>query len=198
MTIKIDTKKHTMMKLQGHFLLAMPGMDDPFFKHSLIYLCEHNQEGSMGIMLTRSTNMSVAEIVAKMNFLIADQRDYRHDDVVLVGGPVSVERGFILHSKCIPAFQHSVAVSDQIWLTTSADVLQTVGRADAPEKYLVALGCCTWRPDQLEQEIADNAWLVIDGNEHLLFDVHYDHRWLEASRSLGIEPSYLSAHVVHA
>lgn len=187
-----------MMKLQDHFLLAMPGMDDPFFKNSLIYLCEHNEEGSMGIMLTRSTDISVAEIVAKMNFLIADQREYRSDDVVLIGGPVGVERGFILHSKCIPPFQHSFAVSDQVWLTTSADVLQTVGRADAPEKYLVALGCCTWRPEQLEQEIADNAWLVLEPSEHLLFDVPHDHRWLEANRSLGFEPTNLTAHAGHA
>ncbi|KGQ69723.1 hypothetical protein OA57_10470 [Chelonobacter oris] len=186
------------MKLQDRFLLAMPGMDDPFFKNALIYLCEHNEQGSMGIMLTRTTELSVAEIIAKMNFLIADQRHYQQDDVVLIGGPVSVERGFILHTKCVPPFQHSVAVSDQIWLTTSADVLQTIGRPDEPEKYLVALGCCTWRSGQLEQEIADNAWLVLEPSEHLLFDVPHDRRWLEANRSLGFEPTHLTALAGHA
>ncbi|MGR3807445.1 putative transcriptional regulator [Pasteurella testudinis DSM 23072] len=186
------------MKLQDHFLLAMPGMDDPFFKNSLIYICEHNEDGAMGIMLTQATELSVAEIIAKMNFLIADKREYQQDDIVLMGGPVGIERGFILHTKCIPPFQHSFAVSDQVWLTTSADVLQTIGRADAPEKYLVALGCCSWKAEQLEQEIADNAWLVIEANQHLLFDVPYDRRWLEASRSLGIEPTHLATHAGHA
>ncbi|TNG96084.1 YqgE/AlgH family protein [Pasteurellaceae bacterium USgator11] len=186
------------MKLQDHFLLAMPGMDDPFFKHALIYICEHNSEGAMGIMLTQVTDLSVAEIIAKMNFLIADQREYRQDDIVLMGGPVNLERGFILHSKCIPAFEHSYAVSDQVWMTTSADVLQTIGRADAPEKYLVALGCCRWRAEQLEQEIADNVWLVLESNPRLLFDVPYDRRWLEANRTLGFEPTHLTALAGHA
>lgn len=187
-----------MMKLQDHFLLAMPGIEDSFFKNALIYVCEHNEEGSMGIMLTRPTDLSVAEIIAKMNFLIADQRQYQQDDVVLIGGPVGIERGFILHTTCIPAFQHSFAVSDHVWLTTSADVLQTIGHPNAPEKYLVALGCCTWKPAQLEQEIADNTWLVIESSEHLLFDVPHDYRWLEANRSLGFEPTHLTSLAGHA
>ncbi|WP_131974844.1 YqgE/AlgH family protein [Cricetibacter osteomyelitidis] len=174
------------MQLKNHFLIAMPMQQDDYFKQAVIYICDHNEQGSMGLVLTQPTDLSVAELVAKMNFMMADNRQYP-DDVVLAGGPVSVENGFILHRKTKLDFQHSYKITDSIQLTTSADIVQTFGTMQQPEKFIVALGCASWAPGQLEAEIADNFWLVVPADEYTLFDVPATERWLAANSLLGIQ-----------
>ncbi|TCP97337.1 putative transcriptional regulator [Cricetibacter osteomyelitidis] len=176
----------TFMQLKNHFLIAMPMQQDDYFKQAVIYICDHNEQGSMGLVLTQPTDLSVAELVAKMNFMMADNRQYP-DDVVLAGGPVSVENGFILHRKTKLDFQHSYKITDSIQLTTSADIVQTFGTMQQPEKFIVALGCASWAPGQLEAEIADNFWLVVPADEYTLFDVPATERWLAANSLLGIQ-----------
>lgn len=177
--------KETFMALQDHFLIAMPNIQDNFFQRSVIYVCEHNEQGSMGLVLTQPTDLSIAELVAKMNFMMADSREYPKD-VVLAGGPVNVENGFILHRKTKLDFQHSYKITDNLQLTTSADVVQTFGTMQQPEKFIVSLGCASWAPGQLEAEIAENSWLVVPANERILFDVPCEERWIEANSLLGI------------
>lgn len=174
------------MELQDHFLIAMPQLEDSYFQRTVIYICEHNEQGTMGLVLNQPTDLSIAELMAKMNFMMAGERDYPNQ-LVLAGGPVNLERGFILHTEGAQTFQHSYKVTDNLRLTTSADIIETFGTMSAPEKYLVALGCASWKPGQLEEEIADNAWLVVPANEHILFEVPYSERWLAASQLLGIQ-----------
>ncbi|MDU8925328.1 YqgE/AlgH family protein [Pasteurellaceae bacterium LIM206] len=174
------------MELQDHFLIAMPQMDDSYFHRAVIYLCEHNERGSMGIMLTHQTDLSLAELAAKLNFMMADNRIYPNQ-YALLGGPVTPERGFILHTKTAQTFAHSYQVSEQLTLTTSEDIIEILGTERQPEKFLISIGCSSWAANQLEREIAENCWLVAPSNEHILFDVPPESRWQAAQQLLGIE-----------
>ncbi|EIJ71802.1 YqgE/AlgH family protein [Pasteurella bettyae] len=180
------------MELQDKFLIAMPNLQDSYFAYSVIYICEHNDQGTMGLVVNQPTDLSVAELVAKLNFMMADGRQYP-DMFVLAGGPVNIERGFILHTTTEQDFEHSYKVTDNLQLTTSEDVITTFGTLKAPTKYLVALGCASWKPGQLEEEISENAWLVVPANERVLFDVPFENRWAEAQQLLGFKPSSLVA-----
>lgn len=184
------------MELQDHFLIAMPQLEDSYFQRSVIYICEHNEQGTMGLVLNQPTDLSIAELMAKMNFMMAGNYNYP-DELVLAGGPVNMERGFILHTVTGKSFQHSYKVNDKLQLTTSADIIETFGTPLAPEKYLVTLGCASWGPNQLENEIADNSWLVVPANEHILFDLPYQNRWLAANQLLGIQNHNLAYQAGH-
>lgn len=182
------------MDLQHHFLIAMPHLDD-YFRQTVVYVCEHNDKGSMGLVLNHPTDLSVAELYSKMNFMTLNDRTFSND-LVLAGGPMNSDRGFILHSKTPVEFQHSYPINDEFCLTTSADVIDTFGSVNAPQKYLVALGCASWSEGQLEQEIADNAWLVVPANEQILFDLPYEERYAAANQLLGITSHNLVSYQV--
>ena len=125
-----------MMDLQGEFLIAMPQLED-YFQNTVVYMCEHNEQGSMGLVINQPTDLSIAELYSKMNFMMKNDRTFSNE-LVLAGGPVHSERGFILHKKTAKEFEHSYKITDEMYLTTSADIVETFGSADAPEKYLVA------------------------------------------------------------
>lgn len=186
------------MKLQNKFLIAMPNMDDPIFHRSVIYICEHSEQGSMGLVINRPTDLSLAELVAKFNLMMANNKLNYPSDYVLEGGPVHIERGFILHLDQGKTFQHSYKINKKIRLTTSADIIETMGTEDEPEKYLVALGCATWAPKQLEKEIANNDWLVVNANEDILFNLPYEQRWTAANQLLGIQPHNFAYQAGHS
>lgn len=176
-----------MNQLQGQFLLATPDMDDSYFDRSVIYLCEHNDQGAMGLMINSPTDLSVMELLAKMDFLMANQRHYQKDQLVLNGGPVSQDRGFILHTPINSPLLHSYPTANDIILTTSGDILETFGREGSPEHFVVCLGCCTWRAGQLEEEIARNYWLTAPYSPEILFQTGYLDRWRDAFQLIGIE-----------
>lgn len=164
----------------------MPQLEDPLFKQSVIYMCEHNEQGSMGIIINKPSDISVAEVCSKVNFMMADARFFIKQSV-LAGGPTHLENGFILHKKTQGAFNHSYSIGDDLMLSTSVDVLESVGTEKAPQQYLIALGCASWASQQLEKEIANNDWLVVKANDEILFDVPYAKRWSKAVESLGIK-----------
>ena len=186
------------MELQDHLLIAMPMLNDGYFNHTVIYLCEHNEKGSMGLVINQPTDLCLAELGAKMNFMMKTNRTYNNDRLVLAGGPVNVDRGFILHSTMPNNFQHSYKVSDTLTLTTSADVVDTFGTVFEPEKYLIALGCASWEANQLEREIADNCWLVVPATDNILFDLPYEQRWGAANQLLGINVHNFANQVGHS
>ncbi|QPB43674.1 YqgE/AlgH family protein [Rodentibacter haemolyticus] len=175
-----------MMDLQGQFLIAMPHLED-YFHRTVVFVCEHNEQGSMGLVINQPTDLSIAELYSKLNFMMKNDRTF-DDTMVIAGGPVHTERGFIVHRKTANDFQHSYKITGDLSLTTSADVVDTFGSLQAPEKYLVALGCASWSAGQLEQEIADNAWLVVPSDERILFDTPYEERYFAANQLLGIHP----------
>ena len=185
-----------MMDLQDHLLIAMPNLDDSYFYRTVIYICEHNEKGSMGLVINQPTDLSIAELGAKMNFMMVTDRTY-NDKLVLAGGPVNIDRGFILHTNTPNTFDHSYKVNDNLVLTTSADVVDTCGTMGEPEKYLVTLGCASWEPNQLEQEIVHDSWLVVPATEQILFDLPYDQRWFAANQLLGIDGHNFVGQVGH-
>ena len=193
-----------MNSLQDHFLIAMPSMQGSIFERSVIYICEHNDDGAMGIIINIPVNISVDELLDQT---VREDGDNIEtvlevttppiDAPVFKGGPVSEERGFVLHSTN-PGFSSSLPVNDDIMITSSLDVLTTLGTQAQPENYIVALGYSGWGKGQLEQEIADNSWLTINADDNILFHVPVAKRWEQAMQKIGIDASQLSSQIGHA
>ena len=150
------------MDLQGEFLIAMPQLED-YFQNTVVYMCEHNEQGSMGLVINQPTDLSIAELYSKMNFMMKMTALLAMN--LLAGGQYILSEVLFFIRKRRKEFEHSYKITDEMYLTTSADIVETFGSADAPEKYLVALGCASWTAGQLEQEIADNAWLVAPASD---------------------------------
>lgn len=186
-----------MDSLQHHFLIAMPSLKDTFFERSVIYICEHDAKGAMGLMINRPLGLEIDELLEQMD--LKTDRTNRTNPIhaqVLIGGPVNTDRGFVLHSSQ-KGWANSLVINDQLMLTSSRDVLNAIGTHEAPTNFIVALGYAGWGKNQLEQEIADNTWLTIPATSELLFSVEHDQRWQQASRTLGFDLWQISSQTGH-
>lgn len=187
------------MDIEGSFnnqlLIAMPGMADPNFSTTVTLICEHNSEGALGIVINRPTDLSLGGLFAQL--AVSDADAAAADLPVLDGGPVARERGFVLHEPGAE-FESSVAVSPDIQLTLSRDILDAMAAGKGPSKSLVALGYAGWQPGQLEAEMLANAWLSVPATPEIIFDVPFSKRWITAASILGIDISRLSQHAGHA
>ena len=187
------------MNLQNHFLVAMPGMQDPFFKRSVVYICEHTAtDGAMGITLTRPSEMTLEEMLAQIE-ITPEPRDpaIRLNRPVLAGGPIANDRGFVLHTPS-DQFGASLQLTSDVMITTSRDILETLGTPNQPKQVLVALGYAGWEKDQLEEEIKANAWLTVEAEPDILFNTPINERWQAAARKLGIDIRQIAPHAGHA
>lgn len=187
------------MNLQHHFLIAMPALQEPLFRRSVIYLCEHNEDGAMGLIINKPLeNLTVANILKKLKIEV-DETDkmLKLDKPVFAGGPLAEDRGFILHSPQ-NNYASSIPVSDNTIITTSRDVLESLGTTERPEQVLVALGYCAWEKDQLENELMENVWLTIPANSNILFKTPIADRWREAAKCIGIDIYKMASEVGHA
>lgn len=186
------------MNLQHHFLIAMPALQDPIFRRSVIYICEYNEDGAMGIIINKPLeNLQVEGILEKLKITPkARIPEICLDKPVMLGGPLAEDRGFILHSP--PAFSSSIRISDNTIITTSRDVLETLGTAEQPSEVLVALGYASWEKGQLEQEILDNAWLTAPADMNILFKTPISERWREAAKLIGIDIQTMPGVAGHA
>ncbi len=178
-----------------HFLIAMPNMADPNFAHSLTYVCEHNGDGALGIVVNKPIDMKLSMLLEQIEIKLAHNR-LKHAQVHF-GGPVQVDRGFVLH-RPLGQWQSTLAISDDVGLTMSKDVLEAVGRGEGPQDLIVSLGYAGWSAGQLEQEIAQNAWLTVAADPEVLFDTPVEGRLPAAMKLLGIDFSRLSDAVGHA
>lgn len=177
--------------LRNHFLIAMPGMEDENFTHSITYLCEHNAEGAMGIVVNRPLEISFDDIFEHLEI---EGFGYHHAQRVLAGGPVQTDRGFVLHRRnCDRNWQSTLELTEQIALTTSRDILDAIAHDDGPQDALVALGYAGWGPGQLERELVDNAWLTLPADPDILFSVPLEQRAQAAAARLGINLDLLSS-----
>lgn len=183
------------INLTHHFLIAMPAMTDPFFAKSLTYVCEHNDEGAMGIVVNRPISLTLSELFAQINMPL--KQSELDDMPIHFGGPVQTDRGFVLH-EAGGSWQSTLQVNDKIELTTSKDILQAVGEGQGPHHLLVTLGYAGWSQGQLEQELADNAWLSVPASAHILFDLPAEERLSAAMALLGIDYASLSEEAGHA
>lgn len=181
--------------LKNHFLVAMPSMTDPYFEHSVALLCEHNEEGAMGIVVNRPIDLKLSTLFRQLEIVShVDDLDSRS---VLAGGPVQQERGFVIHPP-MGSWDSSLTMSDEIAITTSKDVLQAIAQGSLPPSAFVALGYAGWSEGQLEDELAKNCWLTVPVDPQILFDTPVAQRWHKAIASLGIDASQLSSDAGHA
>lgn len=180
-----DSKMTVVGSLQNHFLIAMPSLETDYFKKSVTYIIEHNKDGAMGIVINQPSTMTYRQLVDKMN-LEATIEDKISEKIVMCGGPVKTDRGFVLHSKQ-EGWKSSIRLSDNIMVTTSKDIIGSLGDGSGPDKELVALGYAGWSAGQLEQEIQDNAWLTIEASEDILFETPIHRKWELALNKLGVD-----------
>lgn len=173
----------------------MPGMADPNFSHTVTYICEHNEEGAMGIVINRLMDISLADVLEQMD--IEASRKLDTSVAVHEGGPVQPEHGFVIHTPT-GAWESSLHISDEIGLTTSRDILAAIAHGEGPIHYLIAIGYAGWGPGQLEHEMAQNAWLSGPASSEVLFTLPLEQRWAAAAALLGVDLNLISSEIGHA
>lgn len=188
-------KSNSATSLKNHFLIAMPSISNGIFANSITYICEHNDHGAMGIVINHPLDLSLDEIFQHLE--IADI-NHPHDEQILAGGPVHMDRGFVLHRSTDADWDSTIRVSDQIALTTSQDILAAIAQDEGPTDSLVALGYAGWEAGQLEHELADNAWLTIPADIGILFDTPIEQRAKAAAAKLGVDLALISPQAGHA
>ncbi len=181
--------------LTQHFLIAMPAMADPHFAKTLTLVCEHNENGALGIIINRPTDMNLHALLEQVK--ITPETDIFHAVPVHFGGPVQVDRGFVLHQP-VGSWQSTLAVGSEIGLTTSKDILEAVARGEGPPDMLITLGYAGWAPGQLEHELAQNAWLTVPARSDILFGMPAGERFAAAMQALGVDYATLSDVAGHA
>lgn len=185
--------------LVNHFLIAMPAMDDPHFSRTLTYICEHNVEGAVGIVVNRPLDMRLGELFDRVAIPLEEGLPAQcfADLPVYAGGPVQTDRGFVLH-RTTRQWQSSLKVTDDMALTSSRDILQAMGSTGQPSDVLVTLGYAGWIAGQLEWELTQNTWLTVEASPHILFDVPSEERLASAMQLLGVDFVNLSEVAGHA
>jgi putative transcriptional regulator len=181
--------------LAGQLLIAMPGMPDPRFAKSVIYMCAHNADGAMGLVVNRAfESLTFPHLLEQLGI---DPREAASDSIVLSGGPVETGRGFVLHS---PDYLRdgTLIVTEGIALTASIDILKAIAAGSGPRRHLLALGYAGWGAGQLDSEIKANGWLTVAADEGLVFDFDLDSKWQRAMAKIGVDPRLLSGSIGHA
>jgi len=181
--------------LDNQFLIAMPTLDDPNFSKVVTVVCQHGEDGALGIVVNRRADMQLGELLEQLEIKVISPEIAQQP--IFVGGPVQQDRGFVLHELC-EEYDSSYAVADNLRLTTSRDVLEAIAEGRGPRRALVALGYAGWSSGQLEEELKDNAWLSTEVNLDLLFDTPCDERWEAATGLLGFDPRALASYAGHA
>jgi len=183
------------INLTNHFLIAMPSLEDENFSRSVTLICEHNEEGALGIVINRPTDFTLGELLQQMELI--EDADCFSETTIYSGGPVQVEHGFILHQP-VGNWEHSLLITDELALTTSRDLLEAITHGDSPSDLLVALGYAGWGAGQLEYEIGENAWLTTPADTDILFKIPAEQRWQAAASRLGVDLRLLSGDTGHA
>jgi putative transcriptional regulator len=181
--------------LTNQLLVAMPGLDDPHFAQTVTLICEHGERGALGIVLNKPLTMRLSEVLAQMK--LPPRSEAIGEQIVLRGGPVHQDRGFVLHRPG-GSWESTHRISDQIPVTTSRDILAAMARGEGPEHAFIALGYAQWEAGQLERELKDNSWLTLPVTDAQLFNLPYEDRWAAAWRSLGVDVTTVSPRAGHA
>ncbi|GMR07270.1 MAG: YqgE/AlgH family protein [Gammaproteobacteria bacterium] len=184
-----------MNSLANHFLIAMPSLMDPNFHRSVTYICEHDENGAMGIVINRPMGVQLIEVLAQMDIVPVNDRIGATE--VFTGGPVQQNRGFVLHSPT-GQWESMLQITDEIAITTSKDILVDISEGQGPADCLITLGYAGWGPGQLEAEMTANDWLSGPANAQILFNVGIEERWKAAAALLGVDLDLLSDEVGHS
>jgi len=184
-----------MGSLQGHFVIAMPGMGDPNFQETVAYICKHDSEGALGIVINRPTTMVVGDVFRQLSLEVRSSAPGA--ELVLSGGPVQPDRGFVLHQS-EAEFDSTVDANAPVKVTVSQDILAAMARGEGPAPAVVALGYAGWGAGQLESELANNAWLSAPADPAIVFATPYEQRWTAAAKLLGVDIHQISSYAGHA
>jgi putative transcriptional regulator len=182
-------------RLANHFLIAMPALADPNFSRTVTLICEHSTEGAMGIVINRTTELALGDILRQMG-LDAKGAQMREMPVHL-GGPVQTNRGFVLHEP-LGTWESTLPITETLGVSTSRDILAAIAENRGPERCIVALGYAGWGAGQLEREIAENSWLNGPSDQQIIFGTPIEHRWQKAAQLAGVDLSLLSSEAGHA
>ncbi len=180
--------------LKNQFLVAMPGLEDENFVHTVSLLCEHNDAGAIGLVINKPTELKLGEMMEQMGLEHAELDD---DAIVYWGGPVQPERGFVIHGEP-GGWESSLKLADDLYITTSRDILRAIGIGEGPQQYFVALGYAGWGAGQLEAEMLHNSWLNTPISDEVLFQLPLRDRWQAATRLLGVDVTQLAGDAGHA
>ena len=189
---KPGSNQPQMESLRNQFLIAMPSLSGSIFFHTITYICDHTEDGAMGLVINQPLNITLAEIFQQMGV-----KANVGATAVLSGGPVQPERGFVLHSAD-SRWDSTLAIADDIMLTASRDVIDAIGEDRGPDYYLVILGYAGWAGGQLEDELADNSWLTAAADSNILFHTPIEQRWNSVAKNLGIDLDLISGTAGHA
>lgn len=181
--------------LTSQLLIALPALAATTFSRSVALICQHDQDGALGIVVNQRSEFTLGDVFAQMGIEGGDEA--MRGQAVLSGGPVHQERGFVLHDGGA-RWNSTVAIADRLYLTTSRDILESMAAGEGPAHALVALGCAGWAPGQLEKELAENDWLTAPADSELLFDLPLENRWQAAAGRIGVDFAYLADYTGHA
>jgi putative transcriptional regulator len=178
------------LDLTGKLLIAMPGMGDPRFEHSVVYMCAHSDEGAMGLIINKpATEVALKDVLDQLSIKPEDALGQR---AVHFGGPVEMARGFVLHSSDYASRLQTLKVDEAFSMSATVDILEDIASGDGPEDALIMLGYSGWGPGQLEGEIGSNGWLTAEASPNLVFKSDDNDKWMRALTDLGVDPVSLS------
>lgn len=193
------------INLTNHFLIAMPGLEDALFSKSVVYVCEHNSKGALGLVINKPADMDLKALFEKIDLPM--ERSDLQANRVFQGGPVQTERGFVLHEGLdLPGAEDSksslyastMTIPGGLEMTTSKDVLEAIASGSGPHKVLVSLGYSAWAGGQLETELGENSWITVDADPRIIFDTPVDQRYDQALALLGLQAWMISTQAGHA
>lgn len=192
----IETTEHVKNKvtsndsfLQSQLLIAMPGLGDPYFEHSVTLICQHNNEGCFGLTINRPIEITLDELFSQLD--LAPENIPHRNKFALRGGPVQAEQGFVIHDSG-QKWENTLGVCDDLAVTTSKDILEDIASGNGPENYLITLGCASWEAGQMEAEIKENSWLNCPVDKQIIFNMPYEDRWQGAANTLGFDVNLIS------
>jgi putative transcriptional regulator len=192
------------INLTNHFLIAMPGLQDPLFGQSVVYLCEHSPHGALGLVINKPCDIDLKGLFDKVALPLS--RPDLRSAPVFFGGPMQTERGFVLHEATFagldqpeqPVYASTMIIPGGLEMTTSRDVLEAISTGSGPRKVLISLGYSSWGEGQLESELGDNSWLTVEADARLIFETPVPERYAQALKLLGLEPWMLAPEAGHA
>jgi len=192
------------INLTNHFLIAMPGLEDAIFSKSVVYVCEHTARGALGLVINKPAELKMEALFGKIDLPL--KRQDLSDKPVFQGGPVQIERGFVLHEPIFaagdkpeqPLYASTMSIPGGLEMTTSKDVLEALSSGSGPRRVLVSLGYSAWGEGQLESELGENSWLTVDADQSVIFDTPVEERYDKALALLGLQAWMISSQVGHA
>lgn len=192
-----NKRSESFVDLSQQLLLAMPGKVMGSLANTVIYICEHTDQGALGLVINRPTDLTVGDLLKRLDLPLSLEIGPRQEAPVFFGGPVQTDRGFVLH-RPVGDWHSTLAVSEEVGLTSSRDILQSLGERGEPHEVLVSLGYAGWSAGQLEEELAANAWLTVPAELSIIFELPPEERFAAALQQLGVDFTHLSEVAGHA